>query len=300
MRGTAFLWSSVLAMLAMPSCDLINPEEEIPSFVQIDSFSFSTLYATQGLASADITDAHVYVDNKFIGIYELPARVPVMKTGKVNLTLIPGVKENTLSISHRPVWIYKSFDTAIVLEAGKTIAVKPRSTYREQVRFAWMEDFEDRSNSLVYTTRSTRDSMGIIPAGSAPWAFPQGPNSQWSLFCDLGANDSFKIFEIKSFNSFNDLPVGGKDVYLELDYFSTLPLQTGIFKLSGMIYEQVPLVLLPETGGVWKKVYLNLNVELAGLTAGTPIEFYFGVIKQNGFLERACFGLDNLKLAYLN
>jgi hypothetical protein len=47
-------------------------------------------------------------------------------------------------------------------------------------------------------------------------------------------------------------------------------------------------------------VYLNLNVELASLTAGTPIELYFGILKQTGFLDRARFGLDNLKLSYLN
>jgi hypothetical protein len=70
-------------LLALPSCDIINPEEEVPSFIRIDSFSFKTEYATQGFPSFDIPDAHVYVDNKLIGIYELPAQVPVMKTGRV-------------------------------------------------------------------------------------------------------------------------------------------------------------------------------------------------------------------------
>lgn len=300
MRYPAFLWICCAALLALTSCNLINPEEEIPSFIQIDSFSFKTEYATQGFPSYDIPDAHVYVDNKLIGIYELPARVPVMKTGKVNVVILPGIRENTLSIAHRPVRIYRPFDTSLVLEAGKISGISPRSSYRDNVRFAWMEDFEDRSNSLVFTNRSSRDSMAIIPAGSAPWAYRAAQNSAWSLYGELEANDSFKIFEFKTFNSFNDLPVGGRDVYLELDYYSNLPLQTGLFKLSGTLYEQVPLVLLPETDGKWRKVYLNLNVELASLTAGTPIEIYFGIIKQTGFLERTRFGLDNLKLSYLN
>ncbi len=300
MRTAASFWSFCAALLMLPACDFINPEEEIPSFLYIDSFSFNTVYATQGFPSYDIPDVHVYVDNKFIGIYELPARVPVMKTGKAQINLLPGVRENALSIAHRPVRIYKSFDTSVVLEAGNTVQLKPATSYRSNVKFAWMEDFEDRSNSLVFTNRSNRDSMSIIPAGSAPWAFPAAPNAAWSLYGDLGVSDSFKIFELKTFNSFNDLPVAGRDVYLEMDYYSTLPLQTGLFTLSGMIYEQVPLVLLPETGGSWRKVYLNLNVELAGLTAGTPVELYFGILKQSGYLDRARFGLDNLKLSYLN
>jgi len=300
MRCPAFLWSCCAVLLALPSCDIINPEEEVPSFIRIDSFSFKTEYATQGFPSFDIPDAHVYVDNKLIGIYELPAQVPVMKTGRVNLVILPGIRENTLSIAHRPVRIYRSFDTSLNLEAGKSVSVSPRSSYRDNVRFAWMEDFEDRSNSLVYTGRSSRDSLSIIPAGTAPWAFPAAQNSAWSLYGELEADDSFKLLELKTFNSFNELPVGGRDVYVELDYYSNLPLQTGLFKLSGGLYEQVPLVLLPETGGLWRKVYLNLNVELASLSLGTPIELYFGIIKQTGFLERTRFGLDNLKLSYLN
>ncbi|MFY7849378.1 MAG: hypothetical protein ACOVSS_09955, partial [Bacteroidia bacterium] len=41
--------------LSFPACELINPDEEVPSFLFIDSFSFSTVYATQGLASFDFS-----------------------------------------------------------------------------------------------------------------------------------------------------------------------------------------------------------------------------------------------------
>jgi hypothetical protein len=286
------------ASLSFPACELINPDEEVPSFLFIDSFSFTTVYATQGLASFDLPDAHVYVDNRFIGIYELPATVPIMASGKVKVSILPGTRENLQSIAHRNVRVLRSFDSTITLVPGELQRISPRTSYRDNVRFAWMEDFEDNSNSLVFTSRSARDTVFIME-GNAEWNFPIGVNSTRTLHFNLGSSDSFKLMEVKSFNTFTTLPNGGRDTYLELDYRSNVPIQAGMFKFVNALYEQVPLVVLPSTNGRWRKAYLNYAAELATLPANTPIEIYFGIIKQSGFLDAPRVSLDNLKLSYL-
>jgi hypothetical protein len=287
-----------LASLSFPACELINPDEEVPSFLFIDSFSFSTVYATQGLATFDLPDAHVYVDNRFNGIYELPATVPVMASGKVKVSILPGTRENLQSIAHRYVRVLRAFDSSLTLVPGEVQRINPRTSYRDNVRFAWMEDFEDNSNSLVLTNRSARDTMFILQ-GNGEWNFPSGLNSTRTLHFDLGASDSFKLMEVKSFNTFTTLPSGGRDTYLELDYRSNVPMQAGMFKLVNALYEQVPLVVLPATNGRWRKAYLNYAAELATLPANTPIEIYFGIVKQSGFLDVPRVSLDNIKLSYL-
>ncbi|MFN7302330.1 MAG: hypothetical protein ACK5U7_12725 [Bacteroidota bacterium] len=284
--------------LSFPACELINPDEEVPSFLFIDSFSFTTVYASHGLASFDLPDAHVYVDNRFIGIYELPATVPIMASGKVKVSILPGTRENLQSIAHRNVRVLRSFDSSITLVPGELQRISPRTSYRDNVRFAWMEDFEDNSNSLVFTSRSARDTVYIME-GNAEWNFPIGVNSTRTLHFNLGASDSFKLMEVKSFNTFTTLPNGGRDTYLELDYRSNVPIQAGMFKFVNALYEQVPLVVLPSTNGRWRKAYLNYAAELATLPANTPIEIYFGIIKQSGFLDAPRASLDNLKLSYL-
>jgi hypothetical protein len=294
-----WLWFPLLLLAFLqPSCEIINRDEQVPAFLRIDTFLFQSIYSTQGLNTADLTDAHVFVNNVFMGIYEVPATVPVLVSGNARISILPGAKENLLSIGHRNIRVLKVYDTIITLEPGVTHHVKPHTTYRENVRFAWIEDFEDNSNSLVFTNRSSRDFMEIIEAPS-PWAFRQGVNSLRSLHCDLGTTDSFKLFEIKTFSSFNNLPVGGRDVYLELDYRSNIALQVGFFKDESGIYEQIPLVILPPTGDRWRKAYLNYVSELAVLKAGTPIELYFGAIKLAGDNLEAKFSLDNLKLSFL-
>ena len=62
---------------------------------------------------------------------------------------------------------------------------------------------------------------------------------------------------------------------------------------------RVPLVVLPSTNGRWRKAYLNYAAELATVPANTPIEIYFGIIKQSGFLDAPRASIDNLKLSYL-
>jgi hypothetical protein len=240
----------------------------------------------------------VYIDNRFIGIYELPATVPIMTSGKVKVSILPGTRENLQSIAHRNVRVLRSFDSTITLVPGELQRISPRTSYRDNVRFAWMEDFEDNSNSLVFTNRSARDTVFIME-GNAEWNYPIGVNSTRTLHFNLGASDSFKLMEVKSFNTFTTLPNGGRDTYLELDYRSNVPIQAGMFKFVNSLYEQVPLVVLPSTNGRWRKAYLNYAAELATLPANTPIEIYFGIIKQSGFLDAPRASLDNLKLSYL-
>jgi hypothetical protein len=70
---------SFASLLIVSSCELINPVEEIPSFIQIDSFVMEdNVLADEGSLSHDIRDAWVFIDDEMIGIYELPARIPIL------------------------------------------------------------------------------------------------------------------------------------------------------------------------------------------------------------------------------
>ncbi|HRC92920.1 MAG TPA: hypothetical protein PLQ16_12225, partial [Bacteroidia bacterium] len=48
----------------MQACNLINPAEPTPAYIQIDTINLTTNLTTQGSASHKIVDAWVYVDNQ--------------------------------------------------------------------------------------------------------------------------------------------------------------------------------------------------------------------------------------------
>ena len=72
----------LVLILTLSACDLINPDEDAPGFIQVDSITFNpspTAGTTGSSASTNIKDVWVYIDNEFQGVYELPAKFPVLK-----------------------------------------------------------------------------------------------------------------------------------------------------------------------------------------------------------------------------
>jgi hypothetical protein len=75
------------------SCEVINPSEEIPCYLRIDSFLFvDTVNGTPIIIKRNtqkITDAWVFVDGKLVGIYDYPSVFPLLIseiTAKSNLS----------------------------------------------------------------------------------------------------------------------------------------------------------------------------------------------------------------------
>ena len=76
----------LLAAVALTSCNWINPSEETPSFIRVESIDFSTS-STQGTDSQNFVDAWIYIDGKSVGAYELPCTLPVLAEGEHTLRL---------------------------------------------------------------------------------------------------------------------------------------------------------------------------------------------------------------------
>lgn len=68
-------------LLFLFSCEVINTEEDIPSTITIESIE------VDGNHTSKITDAWIYIDNEFQGVFPLPANFPVLKTGQQKLLL---------------------------------------------------------------------------------------------------------------------------------------------------------------------------------------------------------------------
>ena len=55
----------ITSFLFLLSCEVINTEEDIPSIISIESID------VDGNHSSKITDAWVYIDNEFQGVFPL-------------------------------------------------------------------------------------------------------------------------------------------------------------------------------------------------------------------------------------
>ena len=103
-----FITYYLLLILSMSSCEIINPEIKIPSYMHIDSISLNTDYPTQGTNSNKITDAWIYIDGKLTGTFQMPVTFPILAEGNHNLTIRAGIIANKRVISLRVMGLMRN------------------------------------------------------------------------------------------------------------------------------------------------------------------------------------------------
>jgi hypothetical protein len=269
----------VLSFLVQ-SCDLINPDEPIPVYIDCDSISFSVSNATQGSASADITDAWVYVDDNYLGTYELPAHFPVIAEGSHKISIHPGILVNGIKETRGDYQYYTSYDTVLNCEPGSTYLIKPHSTYRSGTTFMLMEDFEQ---------------SGLV--------FDRAPNSDTSLNVINDANafenhsGTFSIDVNHPYFNYSSFPFGvpaGSTVYAELNYKGDGEFTVGVLALtsSGTVAEEL-LTIRPSSS--WNKIYVNLSdaIKAQPLASGFRFLITSTLVSPN---TTATVYLDNIKV----
>ena len=182
-------WGLLLvALLAESACEKTMT---VPAYLYVDSVFFSTQYAKHGSSSANITDVWVTVDGKNIGVYELPATIPVLASGEVKVQLQAGIKKNGIS-SLRPVYpFYTSYICYPHLEKRRCDTLVPSFTYHSSVFFDFKEDFEDAG--IKFTGLDSSKGMSKV-ADRKELCFHPGEVNHYAGQITLGQGESY--FEV--------------------------------------------------------------------------------------------------------
>lgn len=285
-----FLSLVFLALAALlPSCEVINPDEGIPAYIQIDTITLSTTYIEEGTASHKITDAWVYVDDELVGTYELPATIPVLKSGSHKITVNAGIKMNGIAATRIPYPFYEPYEVTTELFADSIIILKPVVEYYTSTNFVWMEDFESQGYTLEETSLSDTTLNRIT--GTSDVFGGAGSSGLFAM-----RNPPHSLFECKTTNKY-ELPKGGTPVFLELNYKCNNTFRIGIFANELGLSTQVPQTIVINKSENWNKIYVNLTNEVSLFVNAIDYNVYFGVIPDDGVYEPKVY-IDNVKLIY--
>lgn len=268
----------LIILVGFNSCSKEDLEATIPSYISIDKFTLTTNFATQGTNSHNITDAWVYIDNDLLGVFELPAKFPVLKEGNVKIDVYPGIKENGISERRSRYLFYNAYSEHINLEKGKTLNITPSTTYTSGTNFFWMEDFE--SASLPFSYNSTSDSVIYKTSSDVFEGFYSGKVSL------IPGMDFFECYT----QPFTTLP-RNKTVFLELNFKTNQPVLVGLYADN----EQVGVFYLNATS-TWKKIYLNFTEPIKSKSTAAEYKIFFGFQSKVDYPE---FAFDNLKIVHL-
>lgn len=249
----------------------------VPSFLFIPQFILNTDYASQGSNSHGITDAWVYVDDSPIGVFQLPATVPIDFSGSSKITIFPGIKKDGISSTRIPYPFYGAYMTNLNLQKSKVDTLVPDSKYLDGATFALLEDFESGS-----------DFTGITPVSGSSVVF-EGNKSGRSILD--GSANSFSLA-----SSPYSLPGGGTRIFLELNYRNQQ--QFDIFaraNYSGGNPDLFYLITITPKEG-WNKVYIDLTSAVSSVSADSYQVVFKAELPDS--VSSAEYYWDNIKIVH--
>lgn len=278
----------VLILLTVASCD---PDEINPSFLHIPSISLKQENTQRGGNTSDIVDAWVYVNNKEIGVFELPATIPILENGENQIKVLAGIKKDGQSNKRIIYPFYTIYKETLLLKGGQTDTIRPVVEYFSSLNFAWLETFDNQTASLEGTSSSrTIDSVAFTNDQDEKLNLI---NNKFSAKIPLGKGP--QIFEVATLQEMN-LPQG-KNIFLEVDYKSDIAVQFGIYPFNTADIYGLP-ILLAYPSKNWKKLYISLGEEVSapknnGATFKVFIYANHADSSQNAFIY-----LDELKVIH--
>jgi hypothetical protein len=275
-----------LLILCITAISLFSCEKQkaiVPGFLKIDDVILQAA-PTQGSSSDRITDINVFINDQSVGIFELPALIPIQQTGNVNLKIRGVIYKNGQSNEKvdYPFYTTYSLDTTFVPEAQMEIT--PIVQYQSSAIFddPWSgEDFETGVNFNYHPLSDTEFQRVTDPAE----AF-EGASGLAYL------TESMDFFEAWS-PRFSNIPRNGVDVWLEMDYKCTHRFAISVF-VNGTAPANQRSIVFFNPRATYGKVYIELNSVFSTLSGAVNYTLAIGFPKQTG--EVAQFYIDNVKL----
>ena len=307
MRGLRFLFLFVI-VLSLFSCKRFEGSQEIPAYLRIEPWTFTTNYDNEGAATQAITDAWLYIDGNLLGCFEMKshddgtyAMIPVLEEGEHNVRLYPGVKMNGISSTRIQYPFYQPYIFKNIFVPGEINTVAPSTRYYSAdstlVRFKMMEDFENVNNIQLFRIDTTYAELVQISyqTDDNAWLDPVDPVNHYRSG-HIHVGDSLKRFRIAS-GELTGLPTMGNYVLLELDYKCDADFLVGMYIMSPQNGIQDKELYWLRATNAWKKVYINLSPTITENYNATYVKFYLsGSVTGTAAAD---FYFDNVKLIYL-
>lgn len=261
------------------SCDLINPTEGVPSYLQVDTFSFSVLPG-QGTSSTKITDVWVFAENSVVGAYEMPKTFPVIDSGPTPMIFSAGIWDNGISETRVEYPFYYPDTITLTLQPGKTLMFTPHFTYRPSTKFYFIEDFE--AGNLFNKLNGDTNMIRITDAANVFEGSGAG-----SIYLD----SDHPFYEGRTSAAYT-LPKE-QPVYLEMNYKCNQAFEVGLYgTLLATTVFYYKWKINPKD--FWNKIYLNMGNDVTSLGADN----YQILIRAtyDGTAAASHIYLDNIKL----
>jgi hypothetical protein len=280
---------SIVVVFLFSSCEVINPPETVPSYIAVDTVKVKITDSNQGTSIHAITDCWLYVNDKLIGVFEVPFKVPILESGIQSIQIEPGIK-NSGSDTNRDIYpLMHGWYLTDTLEPGEVTTLTPEFFYRP-ASFDLVEDFEDIG--IEFDVSSESDTNIVLISGA---------NAQEGKSMYFALDDERPNFECRSSKLYEITKTG--NAFLEISFKSTDVFSFGLFSLEytgSSLSEIRKSVYVFRPSEDWKTVYIDLNYHVIN-AAGTNFRLYFTCVRPDeAENEKTEVFIDNVKLVYIS
>jgi len=285
-----YFFTFVSILLVSNSCVKNNPD---PSWLEVTKWTLNAnpdFSGQEGELTQNISEAWVYVDDEIIGVFEVPFKIPILKEGSVNIKIYPAIKNNGISATKKVYPFLEPFIVSATLVKNQTVTLNPITQYYSAVQF-WIEDFEDAAVKI----ENDPNSAASIGVDNDPLILQSFNGNNYGKVI-LNTTDTTWVGYT---NVQMNLP-RGKDVYLEIDYYNTNALITGLLAISSSGVLSNPNIQLnaqsPSTVK-WKKIYIDLRELISNSNPTAYFEQSFQAELDSGDAEGVII-IDNIKVVH--
>ena len=284
-RITALILMSLA--LTVVSCSLTDSSAPSPIFLDIPSVGIAT-DADQGAATHKFTDVWVTADGVNLGVYPLPASVPIVVDGKetVDVSLFPGIRNNGVKSSAFIYSLMQPESYTIDVEVGATTTLTPTFRYKDEAKFDFVESFEGTD---IFTFTGISHLGADIESTNSTAA--SGQRSGRILL-----NSVNTTAEIGTNVSYSGADNGGSDSYLEFDYKNDVPIFAGIYVTDNGVLRRVYDAVVTEQDD-WNKIYIDFTLALASPTVTDYRVMFLTTVDGTGRSSGEVF-IDNVKFVH--
>lgn len=245
------------------------------------------LEAGEGSESARVEEVWVYSPTDVLGAFPLPADIPVLageEGSEVELTFSAGIRANGIGATRKPYPPYQVVRRVLQLEPGGVDTLAFEVGYAEGFEVLFVEDFE-AANRFVESSTSTSELVRSTQPGQVFEGVGSGRAELSAAAATVWAQTNEQQYRLN--------PTGS--CWMEFDYACTQPFAIGLNPQNLVQDNPTPILVLNDSEGAWKKIYLDLGPVVRSETAAAWFEVTVEAV-WDGSSDTTYFALDNLKI----
>ncbi|MEY4573832.1 MAG: hypothetical protein RLZ10_3138 [Bacteroidota bacterium] len=283
-----------LIFLFITSCVKNNPD---PAWLEVKEwqlFPNSSLSGEEGELTHNFSDAWVYINDEVIGVFEVPFKIPILKSGPCNIKIFPTIRNNGIAATKKMYPFMEVFEVNAELVQNQTLTINPVTKYKGVTQF-WIEDFEDPLNLSIEVDQNTSAIKSTPTSNLNLESF----NGNFYGDIQLNAVDSSWIASTQQQLSIQK----GREAYLEVDYYNTNSVVTGLIYVkpdNSTVYNPNITLQSQSLENVrWKKMYIDLK-ELIGFSPNGSNFLQSFIARIDEGKSQSEIKIDNIKVVYFN